>query len=71
MQTKMCFGCDHCEPHGFVRQLKRGKREIRMCRLHGIEVGESSMTCEDGTNKPECPKPSPRPAKSLTGWEDY
>ena len=72
-----CFQCDHSmngSPELYAKISKDGmKRGHRMCSLHGIEIGASSVICDNATNKPPINKPQPKPVqlKSETGWEDF
>lgn len=71
-----CFCCNNCErlspERMFTRTIRRsGKKEvheIRMCNLHNIECGESSIVCKDATNLHQFDPPK---EKKPTGWEDF
>ena len=67
----LCWRCDHRGPVFKHVKLRDGVREIARCNLHGIDVGISSATCEDATNKKRFGKEHVEPLRSETGWEDY
>lgn len=69
-----CWDCKFCGPLHSKRKVAGEWRYTKMCRLHGIEVGESSATCGDATNLiPMFGWQSgfARQAKSEDGWDDY
>lgn len=68
-----CWDCDHCGKLHSWRKIGSKKHYTRWCNLHNIEVGESSATCQDGTNiipfggwRARMPK-----VQNCDGWEDY
>lgn len=49
-----CTACGHCGKHPVKKRRVNGHlRLIYECGKHGIEVGESSVICDDATNFPE------------------
>lgn len=71
IEVTLCQDCGYFGEPYRVSKCQDKKRYIFKCKLHGIEIGYSSATCEDATNKKRFGKEHVEPLRSETGWEDY